>query len=122
MQAKRTLRLFAWHAAILVVLPQILFTGVLAYGLQQPYLFFVYCFPVYLIFPNRYRAHAAIVPEDAVAWGLLVLFYLVVAAVSSCLHAFVTSDRIAQRNASPNVVPAASSASSEARKGPPSVS
>ena len=95
MQAKRKLRLFAWHAGVLVVLPQMLFTGVLAYGLQRPFPFFVYCFPVYQIFPDRYRAHAAIVPEDGVAWALLILFWLFVAAISSSMHALLTQRRIA---------------------------
>jgi hypothetical protein len=122
MQAKRTLKLFAWHAGIFVVVPQFVFTGVLAYGLHRPFLFFAYCYPAYLIFPDRYRAHAAIVPEDAVAWALLVLFWLLVAVVSSLLHAFLTRHRIAQPGAAPSGGPAASAGNSNILIGPPSVS
>ena len=121
MQAKRALRLFVWHAAILVVAPQILFTGVLAYGLHRPFLFFGYCFPVYLIF-RRFRAHAALVPEDALAWALLVLFHLALALISSCLHALITSLRIAQPSAPPNGGPAMPSGNSGVTEGPLSVS
>ena len=122
MQAKRALRLFVWHAAILVVAPQILLTGLLAYCLHWPIPFFLYCFPVDLIFPNRYRAHAAIIPEDAVAWALLVLFYLAVALLTSCLHALMTSRKIAQPGAAPNGGPATPLGNSGATEGPPSVS
>lgn len=98
MKAKQVLRLFFWHTAILVVAPQVLLTGVLAYGLHRPIPFFFYCFPVYLIFPNRFRAHAAIVPEDAMAWGLLVLFYLALALVSSSVHALIMSRKMVGRD------------------------
>ena len=49
--------------------------------------FSVYCFPAALVFPNHFRAHAAIWPEDGMAWILLILFYLGVALLSSTLHA-----------------------------------
>jgi hypothetical protein len=122
MKAKRALKLFVWHAAILVIAPQILLTGVLAYGLHWPIPFFFYCFPVYLIFPNRYRAHAAIIPEDAVAWALLVLFYLAVALLTSCLHALMTSRKIAQPGAAPNGGPTTPGGNAAVTEGPPSVS
>ena len=102
MQLKRVFRLFLWHAVILVVVPLALFLGILGYGFHWPILFFAYCLPVALIFPDRYRAHAAIIPEDGVAWALLVLFYIVLALMSSTLHALITRRRTAQQDAARN--------------------
>lgn len=120
MQPKRAFKLFVWHAAILVLAPQILLTGVLAYGLHWPIPFFLYCLPVYLIFPNRYRAHAAIIPEDAVAWALLVLFYLAVALLTSCLHALMTNRKIVQPGAVLNGSPTTPGGKAVTTEGPPS--
>jgi hypothetical protein len=122
MQVKRALRLFIWHAASLVVAPLILFLGVLAYGFHWPIAFFLYCLPVALIFPNRYRAHAAIIPEDAVAWALLVLFYTALALITCSLHLLITHRRIAQPCAAPNGGPATPVGKSGVAEGPPSVS
>jgi uncharacterized membrane protein len=55
--------------------------------------FFLYCWPVSLLFPNLFLGHAAIYPVSGLAWFVLILFYLIFALVSSSLHQSVRKEQ-----------------------------
>lgn len=89
MDFRRRFPLFLWHAMFLVVAPYVLLLGLLAFCFNILVPFFIYCAPAAFLFPNHFRAHAAIWPENGLEWALLVLVYLGLAFLSAMLHALI---------------------------------